>query len=136
MTRRQFVTAVGAAAWAAPGAFAEALTLTPSQTAGPFYPENLPLDTDNDLLIINDAVSPAVGDVTHLTGRVLHKSGSPIRNARVEIWQVDHHGVYLHSGSANHDDRDTNFQGFGKFLTSSTGEYYFLNLPPLSEIGT
>ncbi|CAG0977872.1 partial protocatechuate 3,4-dioxygenase, beta subunit, partial [Anaerolineae bacterium] len=37
------------------GAFAEALTLTAAQEEGPFYPDRLPLDTDNDLLLINDA---------------------------------------------------------------------------------
>jgi protocatechuate 3,4-dioxygenase beta subunit len=37
-----------------PGLFAEQLTLTPKQTDGPFYPDKLPLDTDNDLIIINE----------------------------------------------------------------------------------
>lgn len=131
--RRTFLQGLGlgAMAFAAPGAFAEALQRTPAQTAGPFYPNHLPLDTDNDLLIINDAITPAVGEVTHLTGRVLDATGAPIRNARVEIWQVDHAGVYLHSGSDNHEKRDRNFQGFGKFLTSSTGEYYFRTVKPV-----
>ena len=57
-----------AAFFAVPGAFAEALTLTPKDAEGPFYPDNLPLDTDNDLLILNDAITPAVGEVTHLSG--------------------------------------------------------------------
>ena len=39
---------------------AETLTLTPKQTEGPFYPDKMPLDTDNDLIIINDALTPAV----------------------------------------------------------------------------
>src|SRR5687768_7112017 len=87
-TRRGFVggLAWSAAALAAPGAFAEALTLTPEQTEGPFYPDKLPLDTDNDLLVINDAITPAIGEITHLGGRVLDADGSPIRNAVVEIW--------------------------------------------------
>ena len=131
--RRKFLGAMGVAAgaFAAPGAFAEALTLTPRQTEGPFYPNKLPLDTDNDLLIINDSITPAIGDVTHLTGRVLDAKGDPIRNARVEIWQVDNNGVYLHTGSNDRDQLDKNFQGFGKFLTSSTGEYYFRTLKPV-----
>ena len=122
---------VAAGAFAAPGAFAEALAQTPRQTAGPFYPNHLPLDTDNDLLIINDAITPAIGDVTHLSERILDSVGDPIRNARVEIWQVDNKGVYLHTGSDNHDQLDKNFQGFGKFLTSSSGEYYFRTLKPV-----
>jgi protocatechuate 3,4-dioxygenase, beta subunit len=117
-----------------PGLFAEQLALTPRQTEGPFYPDHLPLDTDNDLLILNDSLTPAVGTVTHLSGRILDATGSPIRNALVEIWQVDSHGVYLHSGDT-HAARDPNFQGFGRFLTGSTGEYYFRTLKPVAYSG-
>ena len=114
-----------------PGLFAQELTRTPSQTEGPFYPTRLPLDTDNDLIVLNDGLTPAVGEITHLTGRVLDSRGNPLRNTVVEIWQVDHHGAYLHEGSANQDKRDKNFQGFGRFLTGSTGEYYFRTVKPV-----
>jgi protocatechuate 3,4-dioxygenase beta subunit len=136
-SRRRFLhgAALGAAAlgvnWFAPGAFAEELTRTPEQTEGPFYPDHLPLDTDNDLIVVNDGLTPAVGEITHLSGRILGPSGEPIRNALVEIWQVDNHGVYLHSGSDNAGGRDKNFQGFGRFLTGSTGEYYFRTIKPV-----
>jgi protocatechuate 3,4-dioxygenase beta subunit len=113
-----------------PGLFAEELTRTPRQTEGPFYPDHLPLDTDNDLLIINDSITPAVGEVTHLSGRILDAKGKLIRNALVEIWQVDGKGVYLHSGD-QHAARDKNFQGFGRFLTGSSGEYYFRTIKPV-----
>ncbi len=115
-------------------AFAEELTRTPAQTEGPFYPDHMPLDTDNDLLIVNDAITPAVGTVTHLTGRVLDLRGEPLRNAVVEIWQVDNNGSYFHSKGANPERngmRDGNFQGFGRFLTGSTGEYYFRTIKPV-----
>lgn len=136
LSRRYFmssaaVTAVGSAAFFKPGAFAEQLVQTPRQTEGPFYPDKLPLDTDNDLLIINDSITPAVGTVTHLSGRIMDRRGEPIRNATVEIWQVDNNAAYLHSNSANHAKRDTNFQGFGRFVTSSTGEYYFRTIKPV-----
>jgi protocatechuate 3,4-dioxygenase beta subunit len=108
---------------------------TPPQTEGPFYPDHLPLDTDNDLLIINDALTPAVGDVTWLSGRVLDATGSPVRNAVVEIWQVDGKGVYIHSGDARRPLRDTNFQGFGRFVTGSTGEYLFRTVKPVTYPG-
>jgi protocatechuate 3,4-dioxygenase beta subunit len=105
---------------------------TPPQTEGPFYPDRLPLDTDNDLLVVNDAITPAVGRITHLTGRILGSGGSPVRNALVEIWQVDNHGVYLHSQSGNNAERrDRNFQGFGRFLTGTSGEYYFRTIKPV-----
>jgi protocatechuate 3,4-dioxygenase beta subunit len=127
--------ALSAAWWTVPGAFAEQLQRTPSQTEGPFYPNHLPLDTDNDLLRINDALTPAVGTVTWLSGRVLDVKGDPIRNAVVEIWQVDTAGAYIHTGSMNRDRRDANFQGFGRFLTGSTGEYGFRTIKPVAYPG-
>jgi protocatechuate 3,4-dioxygenase beta subunit len=131
--RRQFLKALalGSLAFTAKGAFADDLTRTPAQTEGPFYPDKLPLDTDNDLLIVNDSITPAVGEITHLSGRVLSPSGSPIRNAQIEIWQVDSKAVYIHTRDSSAKQRDTYFQGFGRFLTSSTGEYYFRTIKPV-----
>lgn len=137
VSRRRFVSglAFGAAAWWAPGAFADELVRTPRQTEGPFYPNKLPLDTDNDLIIINDKLTPAVGTIAHVSGRILDANGSPVRNALVEIWQCDNNGAYLHTGSGNGDKRDGNFQGFGRFLTGSTGEYYFRTIKPVAYPG-
>jgi protocatechuate 3,4-dioxygenase beta subunit len=124
---------VGTAAFTTPGLFAEELARvrTPRQTEGPFYPDKLPLDTDNDLLIINDAITPAVGKITHLSGRILDAEGKPVRNALVEIWQVDGKGVYIHSRDASRKKGDKNFQGFGRFLTGTKGEYYFRTIKPV-----
>ena len=139
-SRRDFLTsiavgAVGAIAPATPGVFADELTKTPRQTEGPFYPDKMPLDTDNDLLIINNSITPAVGTVTHLSGRILNTRGEPFKDALVEIWQVDNNGAYIHSGSVNRDRRDANFQGFGRFLTGSTGEYRFRTIKPVPYSG-
>src|SRR5258706_6533522 len=134
--RRDFFSALGlgglslgSAFFTVRGAFAEALVQTPAQTEGPYYPDHLPLDQDNDLLIINDAITPAVGEISWISGRVLDATGSPIRGAVVEIWQADDHGAYIHSKSpiAN---RDVNFQGYGKFETASSGEYLFRTVKP------
>ena len=132
-TRRQFLggLALGVSALSVPGAFAEELTRTPKQTEGPFYPDKLPLDTDNDLLVINDTLTPAVGEITHFSGRILDSRGNPIRNAVVEIWQCDNNGAYLHSKTGNADKRDRNFQGFGRFVTGRAGEYGFRTIKPV-----
>ena len=127
--------ALPAAFYSIPGLFAEELTRTPAQTEGPFYPDKLPLDTDNDLLIVNNNLTPASGAVTQLSGRILDPSGIPVRNATVEIWQVDNNGAYLHSRTGNRDKRDTNFQGYGRFETSSTGEYRFRTIKPVKYPG-
>ena len=132
-SRRRFLqtSAYGAALFATPGLFAEQLTETSAVGEGPFYPDELPLDTDNDLLLINESITPAVGEITHLSGRVLTSTGQPVRNAFVEIWQCDSNGVYIHSGSQGKDQEDANFQGYGRFLTDSTGRYYFRTIKPV-----
>ena len=127
--------ALGAAAFFTRGAFAEELSRTPRLTEGPFYPDKLPLDTDNDLLVINDSITPAVGEITHLSGKILDAKGSPINNAVIEIWQVDNKGVYIHSADSGHRQRDTNFQGYGRFTTASSGEYYFRTIKPVPYTG-
>lgn len=133
-SRRHFLRALSLSAaglWV-PGAFAEALTLTPRATEGPFYPDKLPLDQDNDLIILKDGTTPAVGEVTYLSGRVLDPKGNPLKNAVVEIWQCDASGVYLHSRSGgNVEKRDANFQGYGKFETDSKGGYLFRTIKPV-----
>ena len=136
-SRRDFLStlALGATAFTTRGLFADELVRTPKQTEGPFYPNKLPLDTDNDLLVINDGITPAVGEVTYLTGRILDAKGDPVRSALVEIWQVDNNGAYIHTKDPHGENYDKNFQGFGRFLTSSTGEYYFRTIKPVLYTG-
>src|SRR5580658_6258145 len=132
-SRRGFLRQVGlgAALFTVRGAFAEELSRrTAPVEEGPFYPPKLPLDTDNDLIIVNDSITPAIGDIAHLSGRLLDGRGDPIRNATIEIWNTDHTGIYL-ADSDQKAKYDAHFQGFGRFLTSSTGEYYFRTLKPV-----
>ena len=131
--RRNFLRSAlagSAALFTVPGALAEALTRTPRDAEGPFYPDNLPLDTDNDLLVVNDKITPAVGAVSYLGGVVMDTRGQPLRNAVVEIWQVDNQGIYLHSKANGQDKRDRNFQSYGRFLTGSRGQYHFRTIKP------
>jgi protocatechuate 3,4-dioxygenase beta subunit len=131
-SRRGFIRrlSLGAVLFTVRGAFAEELARkTAWVEEGPFYPPKLPLDTDNDLIIVNDSITPAVGEITHLSGRLLDTRGEPIRNATIEIWEADNGGVYLADGR-NRARFDPNFQGFGRFLTGTTGEYYFRTIKP------
>jgi len=84
---------------------------------------------------VNDSITPAVGEITHLGGRILDAKGDPVRNALVEIWQCDSNGAYLHSKDSQHSKYNPNFQGFGRFLTGSTGEYYFRTIKPVKYPG-
>jgi len=133
LNRRRLIRSLvltGAGLWA-PGAFAELLTLTPRTTAGPYYPDHLPLDQDNDLIKITDDTTPAIGTITNVGGRVLDKDGAPLKGALVELWQADDAGCYIHSnGVERGKKRDAHFQGYGKFETASDGAWKFRTLKP------
>jgi len=134
--RRRFLhlATLGAASYfTQPGAFAEALVRTAHQGEGPFYPDELPLDTDNDLIRLNDSLTPAVGEITHLAGTLRDLKGNPMRNHVVEIWQADTNGSYIHTrGASRERGRDENFQGYGRFLTDAKGRYYFRTIKPVA----
>jgi protocatechuate 3,4-dioxygenase, beta subunit len=137
-TRRRFLQSVALTAsyFTVPGLFAEELMRTPEMTMGPLYPDKLPRDTDNDLIVVSDSITPAVGQITHLSGRVLDPRGEPIRDALIEIWQVDSTATYLKERSSRRPGTfDPNFQGFGRFITGSSGEYYFRTIKPVSYQG-
>ncbi len=121
--------ALAPAFWHTKGAFAQALTRTPALTIGPYYPDRLPLDMDNDLLLINDSITPSAGQIMWVSGRVLDTGGTPVRGAVVEIWQADNNGAYLHTASPA-TNREPNFQGYGKFETASDGRYVFRTVKP------
>jgi len=136
-SRRNFFQKLGfgAALFTTPSVFAEELSRrtlprTAAVEEGPFYPPKLPLDTDNDLIVVNDSITPAIGEITHLSGKLMDSRGEPVRNATIEIWSVDSDGVYL-ADRPNQSSFDANFQGFGRFLTGSSGEYYFRTLKPV-----
>ncbi len=111
--------------------YAEALTLTPRATEGPYYPDHLPLDQDNDLLQITGGPALASGVVTNFGGRLLNADGKPIQDAVIELWQADANGCYIHSRGTQRDkERDPQFQGYGKITTNAQGEYRFRTIKP------
>ncbi len=130
--RRSFQSLVfGVVFFTAVGAFAEDVVLIPRQTEGPFYPDKLPLDTDNDLTLLKNSSTHAQGEVINLSGHILDQTGKPVQGAVIEIWQVDSNGVYIHTRSPNRDRRDRNFQGFGRCVTGPSGEYSFRTIKPV-----
>ena len=103
-------------------ALAQALIPTPMQTAGPFYPVEIPADADNNLVDVRGAAAPAEGQVTHILGRVMTVAGEPLPGAMVEIWQCDAQGIYLHPGSRRQASRDPGFQGYGRAIADADGQ--------------
>lgn len=116
---------------------AKAASRTPSATEGPFYPlEEMRFDdVDNNLVKIAGKVEQAGGELIILRGRVIDTQGNPIKGARVEIWQCDVNGHYLHFADRNPVPRDTAFQGFGQDISNDKGEYSFRTIKPVSYPG-
>lgn len=137
LTRRGFVAlgALGLTACATSGIRAADLVPTPTQTEGPFYPDKLPLDQDNDLVLIQGRMDPAKGTIAHLHGRILGPNGKAVIGAVIEIWQCDANGVYLHTRGGDRGKIDAGFQGIGRFKVGDDGAYRFRTIRPVAYPG-
>ena len=134
--RRHYLTrlAQGAAVIASPillPSFAHAQTAlrpTPSQTEGPFYPDQQLQDADFDLLR-NGAQNYSAGQAAWVRGVVTDPQGKPVSGAVIEIWQCDHDGIYRHSRSSG--EKAMAFQGFGRVQAGADGRYAFRTIKPV-----
>ena len=131
LDRRRLLAGLAGLGLAGPAAAAGPLVLTPGQTEGPFYPVTIPADHDHDLVRVEGAAARAMGTVLHLTGRVLDRWGRPLREALVEIWQCDAHGVYRHPRAPLQEMADPGFQGYGRTLLGPDGAYRFRTIRPV-----
>ena len=114
-----------------------AIDPTPSAAEGPFYPSTGMRfdDIDNDLVKVAGKVEQAGGEIVTLAGRVLEASGKPVAGARIEIWQCDVNGRYLHRGDRGGAARDDGFQGFGHDISKADGAYAFRTIKPVPYTG-
>lgn len=132
MSRRRLLQAAASGlVLLAPGAAIAAATSTAAQPRGPFYPDQLPLDKDNDLVRVEGRDGIAAGEITDLQGRVLDPNGQPVEGALVEIWQCDANGRYIHRLDDQRVARDPNFQGYGHCETAADGRYGFRTIKPV-----
>jgi protocatechuate 3,4-dioxygenase beta subunit len=130
LRRRGFIGATtGLIAASTLPACAQNVSTTPSQAEGPFYPLDLPLDHDNDLVQVKGRSGQAAGRLLNLGGRILGPDGKPAPGLRVEIWQCDANGVYHHPGDRR-GPADPNFQGFGHTVADDRGAYRFRTIVP------
>ena len=130
--RRRLIAAMiaaGVTPWRGLLADSELLPVTPSDAEGPFYPVDIPTDSDNDLMRVVGMSDIAPGQLAHVHGSVVDRQGTPVDGARVEIWQCDHGGVYHHPGDSG--EPDVRFQGFGAIVTNRAGAYHFRTLRPV-----
>lgn len=95
---------------------------------GPLYPpQEIPWLND---LTTNGAGGVAQGIKLYLFGSILTRTGRPLKNATVEIWQTDFNGVYLHPRGWDQDNLDPNFAYFAKTKTNEHGFYMFKTIRP------
>ncbi len=127
ISRRQTVLGLAAATGIASPALA--LTRTPRQTTGPFYPDVLPSESDADLVRIGSGPA-AFGEEIEITGRLLGSDGRPISGGFVELWQANAYGRYSHSRDTSNAPLDPNFQGHGIVRTDDLGRYRFRTIKP------
>jgi protocatechuate 3,4-dioxygenase beta subunit len=106
------------------------LAPTPAQMTGPYYPRAIPADADADLRRVAGQAQPARGRPLLLVGRVRRADGGALPGARVEIWQADAAGIYLHPGDARLTERDAGFQGYGRTTADGAGAYAFRTIRP------
>jgi len=82
------------------------------------------------IIKVDDMVKEAGGDIILLKGRVVSREGEPLANHRIEIWQCDVNGRYLHARDRHRGDYDNGFQGFGHDMTDDEGWYQFRTIKP------
>jgi protocatechuate 3,4-dioxygenase, alpha subunit len=109
---------------------------TPSQTAGPYVHIGcLPNFCGIEGVFAADLGSVMVGERTKgeritLTGRVIDGTGTPLKDAMIEIWQADADGLY-NSPSELRGTADPAFTGWGRrAVDQDTGVYSFDTIKP------
>jgi protocatechuate 3,4-dioxygenase alpha subunit len=116
--------------------FANTLKESASQTAGPYvhigctpnFIGNAGVyETDLGITMVNDKTK---GERITITGRVIDGSGTPLRDAMIEIWQADAEGLY-NSPSETRGQADPEFTGWGRQpADAETGLFTFQTIKP------
>jgi len=102
------------------------LTVTPSQTVGPFRPVERQMEERADL-----ASGSPVGERIVVEGQVTDGDGAAVADACLELWQANAAGRYAHPDDTRTDAAlDPNFRGFGRVSTGADGGFRFTTIRP------
>jgi protocatechuate 3,4-dioxygenase, beta subunit len=107
---------------------------TPQDVEGPYYPKTWSGDVDNDLTTFNGKKYES-GVPMALSGLIRSENGSPVKNALVEIWQIDDKGEYRHPDFGGEGPANRGFQGYGHMHTADSGAYEFKTIKPIGYSG-
>ena len=103
---------------------------TAAQELGPFYPVVRSLDQDYDLTRVKGAGGVAKGQIIDVFGKVTDTSGRPVPRAKLDLWQANAAGRYMHPGDTHDAPLDRNFQGSAVILADAQGHYRFRTIMP------
>lgn len=109
---------------------------TASQTAGPYVHIGLiPHQAGFDIFDNNFShvlVTPETkGERIRIEGQVIDGTGTPLRDALIEIWQANAEGRYSHPSDQQSKALDETFRGWGRTGTDfETGVYHVETIKP------
>jgi protocatechuate 3,4-dioxygenase beta subunit len=101
-----------------------------TEMAGPLFAREDLADGEDNLAIDRATGRRAIGQLIHLSGRVLDEDGRPVRQSLIELWQANAAGRYLHAADENLAPLDPNFAGVGRVVTDDDGRYSFSTIKP------
>lgn len=104
--------------------------LTAESPMGPFFPLDVPSDSDADLTWLKGHSTRASGQVVEISGRVLDQKGNPIAGARLDLWQANAAGRYAHPSDPAVAPLDPHFQGFASIVSDSKGDWRIVTIKP------
>ena len=104
--------------------------LTAESPMGPFFPLDVPSDSDADLTWLKGHSQRAAGQVIEVSGRVLDPKGNPIAGARLDLWQANAAGRYAHPADPAVAPLDPHFQGFASIVSDSKGDWRIVTIKP------
>lgn len=107
---------------------------TPQDIEGPYYPKAWSGDVDNDLTTFNGKKYES-GVPMALSGLIRSGNGNLVKNALVEIWQIDDKGEYRHPDFGGEGPANRGFQGYGRMHTTERGTYEFKTIKPIGYSG-
>lgn len=99
------------------------LTLTPSQTIGPFLAIGLPWP--DGPFVVPEGTPGAIS----IGGLVLDGAGEPVGDAMIETWQAAPDGSFAHPDDPRGRGA-AGFRGFGRCPTGRDGRYRIITLRP------
>jgi protocatechuate 3,4-dioxygenase beta subunit len=105
------------------------LPRTSDQILGPFYPLGEPAK-GGDLTMVPGRPGRAQGQIIRLTGRVLDRTGQPVRGGKLQVWQANALGRYAHPNDDNPAPIDPCFEGFAVVETDDEGRYNLRTIKP------